>query len=143
VRTKLKRCFFQVLVLCALVLGTSLVRAQLAPNEAFATKLLSRSATKVVVQFSVAPGHFLYAERFEVAASAPRPGAQTAKITERPTGKRAYEPAFSEMMTYVSGTAQLVISAPAMQAIVVTYQGCWEGGICYPPQELVLPGGAF
>ncbi|MDR2261167.1 MAG: protein-disulfide reductase DsbD [Azoarcus sp.] len=103
-------------------------------EKAFAMRARALGADVVEVVFDVAPGYYLYGERFRFAAEPPEVRLGEA---ERPPGKRKADPFFGEVETY-RGRLRMVLpvrTAPegGRFTLIVTSQGCWDGGVCYPP----------
>ena len=80
--------------------------------------------------WDVSPGHYLYRDRISVAtaAGAPLPVAL-------PAGEEKDDPTFGATRVFHDQNAGTIAagSLPASGDIRVTYQGCAEHGICYPP----------
>lgn len=92
------------------------------------------SPDTVEVFFEIAPDYYLYGERFAFEAS---PAGIVLGHVGRPPGERKNDPVFGEVETYRGLLRmRLPVSAPPgidRFTLAVTSQGCWEGGICYPP----------
>ncbi|MDR2030899.1 MAG: protein-disulfide reductase DsbD [Azoarcus sp.] len=106
----------------------------LEPEEAFVLHARALGADAVEVVFDVAEGYYLYGERFRFAAEPPGVGLGE---VERPPGQRKADPFFGEVETY-RGRLRMVLPVRAPPAggrftLAVTSQGCWDGGVCYPP----------
>ncbi len=110
-------------------------------DEAFALRVSAAGAGAVAVTFDVAPGYYLYRERmgFDVAS----PPDARAGVAALPAGKLKTDAYFGEQEVYLRPvTVRVPVSgAPAGGAVDLTvrYQGCAEAGLCYPPQERVVP----
>ena len=92
------------------------------------------SPDTVEVLFEIASGYYLYGERFAFEAS---PAEVVLGNVDKPPGKLKDDPVFGEVETYHARLRmRLPISAPPGTerfTLSVKSQGCWEGGICYPP----------
>jgi thiol:disulfide interchange protein DsbD len=111
----------------------------LPPDVAF--RVGSRVDGNVVrVRWVMADGYYLYRKRFSIAAESPD---LTLGEPSFPPGTLKTDPYLGEQEIYtqqVVGTAEFKRSdfgAHPMQ-IKVTYQGCAEAGLCYPPITKVL-----
>lgn len=115
----------------------------LPPEQAFRFAARQIDDTTVEVRFDVAPGYYLYRERF---AFATEPGAVKLGAPDFPHGKVKFDDTFGkEMETYRdSVTIRVpVAAAPAdgKWTLTVTSQGCADKGLCYPPMESVYKVG--
>jgi thiol:disulfide interchange protein DsbD len=113
----------------------------LEPDQAF---VLSAEATAagdaVVATWKIADGYYLYRDKFAFASAtdAVRLGAP-----DLPQGKVKDDPYFGKQEIYTGAVAArlpLDRSDPAAGPLTfsATYQGCADGGICYPPQTREL-----
>jgi len=127
---------FAFFFMCLLALCAPCAQADepLAAEKAFAMRARAVSPDAVEVLFEIAPNYYLYGERFAFAAI---PAEITLGHADRPTGERKNDPIFGEVETYRGQLRmRLPVSAPPGTerfTLAVTSQGCWEGGICYPP----------
>jgi thioredoxin:protein disulfide reductase len=111
----------------------------LPPDVAF--RVGSRvDGTAVRVRWVIADGYYLYRKRFSLVAESPDLWLGEPSF---PPGTMKTDPYLGEQEIYtqqVEGTAEFKRSdfgAHPMQ-IKVTYQGCAEAGLCYPPITKVL-----
>ncbi|MFJ4292426.1 protein-disulfide reductase DsbD [Cupriavidus sp. NPDC089707] len=117
----------------------------LPPEQAFRFAARQIDENTVEVRFDVAPGYYMYRERF---AFATEPAAVKLGTPDFPHGKVKFDDTFGkEMETYRdSVTIRVpVAAAPAdgKWTLTVTSQGCADKGLCYPPMESVYKvGGA-
>lgn len=87
----------------------------------------------VEVRFKIADGYYLYRERF---AFVVKSGTATLGIAQMPEGHVKFDQTFQKDVETYRG--ELAIRVPVAAAIgpfdlAVTYQGCADAGICYPP----------
>lgn len=104
----------------------------LPPEQAFALSPRVLDASTVELKFDVAPGYYLYRERFGFEA---RPSAGELKV-ELPQGKVKFDENFGKNVeTYRDGLTLRVVVPQATQpfTLSVTSQGCADQGLCYPP----------
>jgi thiol:disulfide interchange protein DsbD len=104
------------------------------PERAFPMHARALNPDTVEVVFDVASGYYLYGERFRFEVTPPE---VTLGAVERPPGKLKDDPLFGRVETY---RGQLRMLLPVTRAagvhrftLAVTSQGCWDGGVCYPP----------
>ena len=129
--TLLRSC----LALCAVVLGTLGVHAQTKvplPDDLFRLSVSRDGAGDYRLDWAVAPDSYLYRDKIIVTSSSSE--AEPLKV-ETSAGKVKDDATFGETEVYY-GSATAAVAARdvgATSAILVTYQGCAEMGICYPP----------
>ncbi|EFL50760.1 cytochrome c biogenesis protein transmembrane region [Solidesulfovibrio fructosivorans JJ]] len=84
----------------------------------------------LVCTWNIAPGHYLYKDRIEVTTN----GGKAVPLA-LPPGVEKDDPTFGSTQVYHNHVSvSLARSAlPSSGAIQVTYQGCAEHGVCYPP----------
>ncbi|MBC8493559.1 MAG: protein-disulfide reductase DsbD [Candidatus Thioglobus sp.] len=110
-------------------------------DEAFAFSANVFDANTLLVAWDIHPEYYLYHDKFFIDVK----GAEIGRV-DFPKGKIKDDPLFGKVQIHKN---RLELEVPlrniASQNITFTakYQGCWTGGICYPPQEknvdLVLP----
>src|SRR5882762_3428075 len=113
------------------------VRAEddfLDPEVAFKGSVRAADDRTVEVSFDIAPGYYLYREQFKFAATGATMGAPAI-----PPGKVKFDETFQKNVETHRG--MLRITLPIQQAghpfrVAVTYQGCAEKGLCYPPAQM-------
>ena len=106
----------------------------IAPEKAFAMRAQALDAQTVEVVFEVAKDYYLYGDKFRFEAE---PASVTFGTPEKPLGKRHKDAFFGEVETHRNELRILVpVQAPegvTRFELFATVQGCWDGGICYPP----------
>ncbi|MXR37406.1 protein-disulfide reductase DsbD [Craterilacuibacter sinensis] len=108
----------------------------LSQEKAFALKA-ERQGGVVTLNFTVAPGYYLYRERISVASEPP--GLIGAAIF--PDGKLKDDPYFGLQRIYtgkVAVTVPLLAHAPEALTLKVKLQGCADVGVCYPPDTRTI-----
>ncbi|WP_421862925.1 protein-disulfide reductase DsbD [Motiliproteus sp.] len=83
--------------------------------------------------------YYLYRDKIRVK---PIEGIEVVEI-RYPASKTKQDPLFGEVQVYYQGaevSLQLrsTLDAPFSGPVEIEYQGCWEGGICYPPVTKTL-----
>jgi thioredoxin:protein disulfide reductase len=111
------------------------------PEVAFQPSLRLKDPRTVEVLFTIAPGYYLYRDRFRFALD----GQPLLYDKKRlPAGKWKQDATFGRVQTYRDSVRLLLpIAAPAKGAAVsatmrtfeVLSQGCADAGVCYPPQR--------
>ncbi len=122
------------------------------PDVAFQLMAEQVSENRIVTEWRIAEGYYLYREKFGFVLAAGEDGVLRAQLGEPhyPPGKLKTDQFFGEMEIYQSDT-QIVLPLKAARApsakppltLRASYQGCAEAGICYPPttKTVVLHGG--
>lgn len=123
------------LALVASVLAPTLSRANpIEPEKAFAMRAQALDAQTVEVVFEVAKDYYLYGDKFRFEAE---PAEVSFGPPEKPQGKKHKDDFFGEVETHRNELRILLpVQAPAGVTrfeLFATVQGCWDGGICYPP----------
>ena len=110
----------------------------LTPDEAFKLNLTRLDAENIQANFTIAPGHYLYRERVkfsvEHAAELKASDAQIVVVT-LPSGEIKQDANFGKQEVYhhdFKANIKITNGASAV-AIVASYQGCSEKGLCYAP----------
>jgi thiol:disulfide interchange protein DsbD len=103
------------------------------PDVAFKLSARALDAKRVEISFEIAPGYYLYRERFAFSATGATLGAP-----EIPPGKVKFDETFQKNVETYHDGVKIVI--PVQQAgptfrLAVTNQGCADRGLCYPPQQ--------
>ncbi len=109
-------------------------------DEAFRPQAVALDGNTLEVSIAVAPGYYLYKDKISVRTAAGR--VQLGRLA-LPAGELKNDPYFGEMEVYhedVLGKLPLARATPDAQKLEleVGYQGCADGGICYPPQKRTL-----
>ena len=131
-------------MIAAFALGQGAAHAEtafLTAEEAFVLTVneSAGSAEGVTLNWTIAPGYYLYRDRIDVTAQPPGVVVQL----DRPQGEQKNDPNFGLMEVYHDAVTVQVHSGTARD-LTVTWQGCAEAGLCYPPQtqKISLGGGA-
>ena len=102
------------------------------PDQAFQLSVRVLDAKRLELSYKVAPGYYLYRERFKFTSP-------DAKLGEPqiPPGKKHYDTALEQNVeTYHDGVVVILPVTSASKAFTLnaTHQGCADKGLCYPPQ---------
>ena len=94
---------------------------------------------KAIIQFTVAPGHYLYKKRFSFSSVSED---TILEEPEYPAGKKKFDDNFGEVMEVFDHSVQVALPITSNQSIpeiLVRFQGCAEAGLCYPPHTVSIP----
>ena len=104
------------------------------PDVAFKANARALDERTVEVSFEIAPGYYLYREQFKFEATQAALGAAVV-----PPGKVKFDETFQKNVETHRGMLRIAI--PVSQAgpsfpLAVSYQGCADKGLCYPPAQM-------
>lgn len=107
----------------------------LPPDEAFQFTAKAQDAKTVLLQFKAAKGYYMYQERFHFESQTPgvelgKPGFPPAHVI--------FDKNLGHDVAHYRDLVSIplpVLKAPASFKMLVTYQGCADAGLCYPPIE--------
>ena len=105
------------------------------PDEAFIVQTVFVKKNQLEISFQIAEGYYLY--KSKIFLTFENKGSK--KIYPRlPAGEIKNDPTFGEVEIYRSGvilrTDPLASDDVQDKSLILSYQGCAEDGICYPPQ---------
>ncbi|WP_019023712.1 MULTISPECIES: protein-disulfide reductase DsbD [unclassified Thioalkalivibrio] len=108
----------------------------LEPEEAFAASLEAISQNAVILRFEIAENYYLYRDQLDVRI-AEGDGIELGPVNP-PEGEKHEDEFFGETEIYRDRVEILV---PVLRdeddvseiTLAIDYQGCWDGGVCYPP----------
>jgi thiol:disulfide interchange protein DsbD len=110
----------------------------LAVDDAFRVRAVAVGNDAVEVTFDIAEGYYLYRSRMGFETAPP----VTSQPPSLPAGKLKVDDYFGEQQVYYrTVTARVPVSAASANTLDlrVSYQGCADAGLCYPPQERLFP----
>ena len=109
----------------------------------------SQSGNKVNIALKITPKHYLYKDKLSLKLPE---GVTATPLKFSHSSQNIDDPSFGKVAVFkqpqVTATTTLTntTSAPIKQDITITWQGCAEAGLCYPPQKetlsISLPAGA-
>jgi thiol:disulfide interchange protein DsbD len=106
----------------------------LPPDKAFVLNADSDSRDRITLHWDIADEYYLYRDKVKVVALSPDAELGTPRM---PAGETKHDEYFGEQVVYYGElAAQVPVAArPGLREIPleVTYQGCAEAGLCYPP----------
>ncbi len=127
----------RLLLLLMVLVGSALVaRAAeefLQPERAFALSARALDERQVELSFDVAPGYYLYGDKFKFEATDATLGKAVV-----PAGKIKFDETFQKDVETHRGLIRIVLPVQQAQGdfrLDVTSQGCADRGLCYPPQQ--------
>ena len=105
------------------------------PDDAFIVQTVFVKKNQLEISFQIAEGYYLYKSKIFLASEYK----VSKKIYPRlPAGEIKNDPTFGEVEIYRSGvilrTDPLANDDVQDKSLFLSYQGCAEDGICYPPQ---------
>ena len=108
-------------------------------DKAFVFSAIADGGDRVLLDWQIAPGYYLY--RHRISAKTATPGFALGEIA-MPDGQKKNDEFFGDVEVYhdiLSATVPVTRSDGASSLeIAVTYQGCAEAGLCYPPVTKTL-----
>lgn len=115
--------------------GQRASQAFLPVDQAFRLEQRRDAEGRTVVRFIIADGYYLYRQRFAFEAT---PGLLTGPVP-LPAGEPKHDEWFGDVQVYHTGIDIPLPLAPGQGGrIKVTYQGCADRGLCYPPESRTL-----
>lgn len=107
----------------------------LPPDQAFRLNVAAEAHDRLRLSWGIAPGYYLYRARLKFSTTTPN---VTLGQPDLPPGDTKHDEYFGEQVVYHAGLiARLPVASSATWAgplaLSVSYQGCAEAGLCYPP----------
>ena len=111
--------------------GQSARQNPLPPEKAFAISSQQVDG-KLAVMWNISDDYYLYQDKISVTFA----GTDITSSVELPKAKLKNDPLFGSTYVYYRQLSVMINlpQAAAGDLLTVGYQGCWEGGVCYPPQ---------
>lgn len=113
--------------------------ALLPVDQAFQFEGASKKSGAVTLNWTVAPGYYLYEHMLKVSVDAP--AGIAAPMLKLPKGEQKQDAEFGEVIIHRGVLAvplSFAAKGPAPRTIRVRYQGCADIGVCYPPQTRIV-----
>lgn len=99
-------------------------------DEAFQLTVIEEK-DKVALLWRVEPGYYLYKHRIQVT------GSERIGALSLPVGVPKFDEYFGDVEIYDQNLEAAVEMSPGTEAqITISYQGCADQGICYPPRKV-------
>ena len=109
--------------------GLARAEEPLPPEEAFRFSARAIDANTLEARWQITDGYYMYRDKFKFALEGGTLGA--AKL---PPGKIKEDELFGKVETYRKEVKILLpVAAAGTVTLKAVSQGCWDGGICYPP----------
>ncbi|WP_459616235.1 protein-disulfide reductase DsbD [Bordetella sp. 2513F-2] len=112
----------------------------LPPEQAFGFSASMPAPDVLVLRYAIAPGYYMYRERFGLVASPP----QAAALGEAayPRGEVKYDPTFEKDMEVYHRSVEIRVPVRPAEGgpvtLTLTSQGCADAGLCYPPMDSMV-----
>lgn len=90
---------------------------------------------RLLLEFQVTPGHYLYRDRFQFKAEGP--GLAPGTPTFSAAGEWKDDPSFGRVRVFHENVT-VTLPFTGSGRLAVRWQGCADAGLCYPPQDQVL-----
>ena len=107
-------------------------------SEAFRVELIEADAQRLHLRFSNADGYYLYRHRFAFTSDTPN---VTVGAAQLPPGQAKTDEYFGDVEVHY-GATDVVLPLDNPQnlpfTLRVSYQGCADKGLCYPPETYLL-----
>ena len=117
----------------SLVSDEEITGEPLPPEQAFKFSVDALDSTNLIAKWEIADGYYLYHDKFSIDMQ----GADFGDI-QFPSGKMKDDPIFGKVETHRK-LVELQIPILNVKADSVEFQaawqGCWDQGVCYPPQK--------
>ena len=107
-------------------------------REAFKLSLVSSTAEKATVRFVAAEGYYLYRHQFKFKIA---PANLAGAAVDVPEGEHKNDPYFGDVQVFREVLdIEVPLNNPGNEPLdlAVTYQGCADKGLCYPPETETL-----
>lgn len=109
-------------------------------EQAFVFQPSDQGDGQVTLHWQIPDDYYLYRDRMTIEAD----DAVTIVEVSKAPAKEKDDPLFGKVFVYKQqADVQLSLQSAAGSVsdgmLTVTYQGCWEGGICYPPVTKTVP----
>lgn len=95
-------------------------------DQVFKLNVQRDAGGSLKLHWAIDGGNYLYRDSIEA-----KMGGQALAL-QTPTGERKDDPNFGEVEVY-HNALDVIAKTPAVGSMAVTYRGCAEAGICYPP----------
>ncbi|CRL49048.1 MULTISPECIES: protein-disulfide reductase DsbD [Pseudomonas] len=101
-------------------------------REAFQLSLVDSTPQSIKLRFVATEGYYLYRHRFQFRAD---PAEVTLGVAQLPKGEQKHDEYFGDVEVY-HGIIEVELPRTDQRAftLAVTYQGCADKGLCYPPE---------
>ena len=101
----------------------------LAPEQAFQFSVDKLSDNEVRLMWKISEGYYLYRQQMKVVADPPA----SARVVNWPASTLKTDETFGKSEVY-HGAIEVQVDAADARTLTITWQGCADAGLCYPPQ---------
>lgn len=109
-------------------------------DQAFQLQPVERTERGLKLGWLVSTGYYLYRERISVTVE--EPAAIKLPAPKLPAGEKHHDEHFGDVHVYRGGSYDAEISGGKslnqVRKLKISYQGCSESGVCYPPQTRIV-----
>jgi len=110
----------------------------LSSEEAFQMDYIFKSPTEIVVRWEINNSYYLYKEKFSFSSKD-----YFIDEIKLPIARIKEDSYFGKCEVYYNFVEVNLIIRPKTQkktrrTLALEYQGCWEGGVCYPIEKIIL-----
>ncbi len=123
-------------VLIAAILPARALEAPLPMDQAFVPAIARQDDGRLAITWTIADGYYLYRDFL----AAEDEGKQPIALQTEP-GTVKDDPGFGTTEVYYRNASAWIADAP--QTVRLTYQGCQDGGLCYPPTTRTIDTAAM
>ncbi|MDP6968213.1 MAG: protein-disulfide reductase DsbD [Gammaproteobacteria bacterium] len=145
-------CLRRLLPICCLILSQFVVSLAVAdglftktdnqhplPAEQAFVFSQQQIGSQLALVWTIADDYYLYQDKLRLQLN----GEDITSVASLPQAMAKNDPNFGATRVYYNQLSVMMDlpQVPAGGTLMVAYQGCWEGGVCYPPQqaEVILP----
>lgn len=118
-------------VLIAAILPAWASQAPLPMDKAFVPSIAKGDDGRLTIRWEIAEGYYLYRDYLSAKGGDNQPLA-----LQTMPGKLKDDPGFGKTEVYYGQASASIANAP--QKVHLTYQGCQDGGLCYPPTTTAI-----
>lgn len=112
-------------------------RGPLSPEDAFVFNFIDQGNGTYILDWSIPQYYYMYKDKFSFTPSQP----VAINATYASTDQSYADIYFGDIRVYrETATVDIQVTETLEQPVdlVVSYQGCWDGGVCYPPQKATI-----
>ena len=113
--------------------------ALLPVDQAFQLEGVTRKGQQIALDWTIAPGYYLYGHSLKVTVDAPANAPFSGPVL--PKGEAVKDAEFGDVVIHrelLQARLTLPADAVAPRTLRVRYQGCADIGVCYPPQTRIV-----
>ena len=124
----------RILLLLLALCGLTQAAEPLPPDQAYRFSAVALDAKTLEARWQITDGYYMYRDKFKFSLTG-----GTLGTVQLPPGKMKQDELFGKVETYRDAVAiRLPVTATGTVTLHAVAQGCWDGGICYPPQNYTM-----